>query len=288
MKDIIEYLLKIEKTAGDIYRDASVFFGQDQEFARFLSLLSEDEADHFDAVSDAMRASVDNTGTGPALIRLDAGTIEKVERPFVEVREKLLSGDLTREAMIECIVTVEFSEWNDIFLYFVNTLRDSSWDFQRLAAMVQQHKKRIEAFLEPLPDCQEHLEKIRRLPGVWLQRILIVEADPAITAFLSVVLEREGIVETAKDGEEGLRKTGEQYFDIIVSDVNMPPMSGIEFYKEAVLRDNSIGKRFLFFTDHPSPENVTFFATHNVRYVMKPAGLGEIKMAVRDVMNGTF
>lgn len=287
MKDIIEYLLKIEKTAGDIYRDASVFFRQDKEFARFLSLLAEDEADHFDAVFDATRGSVDNTGTEPAFIRLDADTIEKFERPFVEVREKLLSGDLTREAMIEFIVTVEFSEWNDIFLYFVNTLRDSSWDFQRLAAMVQRHKKRIEAFLEPLPDCQEHLEKIRRLPGVWQQKILIVEDDPAIAAFLSVLLEREGIVETAEDGEEGLRKTGEQYFDIIVSDVNMSPMSGIEFYREAVLQDNSIGERFLFFTGRPSPENVAFFETHNVRYMTKPADLSEINMAVRDVMYGT-
>ncbi len=287
MKDYIEYLLKVEKTAGDIYRDASVFFKQDKEFARFLSLLAEDEADHFDAVLDATKGSVDVTGTEPAFIRLDAGTMERFERPFAEVREKLLSGNLTREAMIECIVTVEFSEWNHIFLYFVNTLRSSSWDFQRLAAMIQQHKKRIEAFLEPLPDCQEHLEKIRRLPGVWQQRILIVEDDMATAQLLSVVLAGKGVIEMADDVEQALRKTNEHYFDIIISSLDMPLMSGVEFYKKAATRDTRIGERFLFFTNPPTPENLAFFEEHNLRFLTKPMKLNEIKTAVYDIMHGT-
>lgn len=287
MKEIIEYLLKIEKTAGDIYRDASVFFQHDKEFARFLSLLAEDEADHFDAIVSADESFVGNADKVPAFISLNSTTKQKIERPFIEAREKLLSGDLTKDAMISCIVEVEFSEWNHIFLYFVNMLRDSSWEFQRLAAVIQRHKERIEAYLESLPGGHKHLEKIRQLPGVWQQRILVIEDDAAIAALLSVILAREGIVERAENAEEGLRKMSKQYFDIIISDFDMPAVSRMELYEQAAKKDSSIRERFLLFTGHLTSENLAFFAKHSLRYMTKPAELNEIKMAVRDIMHGT-
>ena len=41
MKEIFDYLVKIETMAGETYQDASVFFREDKEFAEFLGLLAE-------------------------------------------------------------------------------------------------------------------------------------------------------------------------------------------------------------------------------------------------------
>jgi CheY-like chemotaxis protein len=284
VKEIIDFLLEIEKMAGDIYKDASAFFKHDEEFARFLSLLAEDEASHLDIMVNAGKYLAGMNEEAPAFINLSSATKKKIERPFMEIRENLLEGNLTKEIMISCIVTAEFSEWNHVFLYVVNTFRDASLEFQRLAAKIHEHKKGIETFLESLPDGQKHLEKVRRLPGIWREKILVVEDNPAIAELLSIVLAEEGMVKTVENGEEGLRKTSEEYFDVIVSDVDMPIMSGIEFYKQAAERDTSIGERFLFFTGYPTSENIDFFEKHNLRYMTKPADIDKIRTGVRDLL----
>mgnify|MGYP003641421207 CR=1 FL=1 len=59
--------------------------------------------------------------------------------------------------------------------------------------------------------------------------VLVVEDDPTILQLLEVNFEMEGFtVVAAVDGADGLRKATEAPPDIIVSDVMMPNMSGIE------------------------------------------------------------
>ncbi len=287
MRETIEYLLKIEKTAGDIYTEAAVFFRKDKEFARFLSLLAEDEADHFDAVTDVkeqLEHLAGNADKAPAFITLDAVTKRDIERPFIEAREKLLAGDLTKDAMMSLIVAVEFSEWNHIFLYFLNTMRGGSLEFQRLAAMIEQHKKRIETFLESLPEGHKYLEMVRGLPSVWRPRILIVEDDVQIAQLLSAVLARQGEIETVESGERALQKTSVRYFDVIISDVHMPVMNGIEFYSQAAKADANVRERFLFLTAFPTDENIAFFTKNQLKYMEKPIPLDKVRRAVQDIV----
>ncbi|HEU5085269.1 MAG TPA: response regulator, partial [Acidimicrobiales bacterium] len=59
--------------------------------------------------------------------------------------------------------------------------------------------------------------------------VLVVEDDPTILQLLDVNFEMEGyLVLRAEDGEQGLAVALESRPDIIVSDVMMPKMSGIE------------------------------------------------------------
>jgi DNA-binding response OmpR family regulator len=59
--------------------------------------------------------------------------------------------------------------------------------------------------------------------------VLVVEDDPTILQLLEVNFEMEGfLVLTAEDGEEGLAVAREAIPDVIVSDVMMPKMSGLE------------------------------------------------------------
>ena len=284
MRDLVKYLLKIEKMAGDLYRDASAFFVEDRDLAVFLSLLSADEVLHFQIMTEAdeyLRSKTDET---PAFVSLDDSAREKIERPLVENRKLLLANTLSKEDMINLVVTTEFSEWNDIFLYVVNTLRETSREFQEAAADIQEHKERIQTYLESLPGAVKYLKKIRGLPEVWEQSVLVVEDNPVIADLLSTMFSREYVVETAEHGKQGLEKIKDHHFDVIISDVNMPVMNGLEFFEQASDMDQDIKKRFLFFTGYPRPETVSFLEKHDLKYLTKPADLDRIKEVVRGMM----
>ena len=67
-----------------------------------------------------------------------------------------------------------------------------------------------------------------RLSGL---RILVVDDDPGICHTMKQILEASGcLVETASDGEEGLRRVESGPLDLVLSDVVMPNMDGYELY----------------------------------------------------------
>ena len=67
-------------------------------------------------------------------------------------------------------------------------------------------------------------------------RILVVDDEPSICEIAGQILEGEGYeVLTAKDGLEGLNALSKSLPDLIISDLNMPRMSGFEFL--AVVRE---------------------------------------------------
>ena len=61
------------------------------------------------------------------------------------------------------------------------------------------------------------------------KKILIVDDEPDILEILSYNLRKEGyLVETANNGEEGLKKAIEIMPDLIILDIMMPQMDGVE------------------------------------------------------------
>jgi CheY-like chemotaxis protein len=61
-------------------------------------------------------------------------------------------------------------------------------------------------------------------------RVLVVDDDPSIRETATLILESEGFeVRTAADGVEGLHSLSKSLPDLIISDLNMPRMSGFEF-----------------------------------------------------------
>jgi CheY-like chemotaxis protein len=202
----------------------------------------------------------------------------------MEYKNRLSTGYLTKEDMIACIITIEFSEWNDVFLYVVNTLKQSSRSFEDGAAKIQQHKRHIESFFKALPNGQQYLEKIEQLPSVWETKILVVDDFEPIVELLRAILRRQGLVETAQNGKEALDKTAEHYFDVIVSDVDMPVLNGMEFYDRAVEMDAKISERLLFFTGALTPERLAFFEKNNLQYLVKSVTVEKIRQAVAEVI----
>jgi DNA-binding response OmpR family regulator len=62
-----------------------------------------------------------------------------------------------------------------------------------------------------------------------MPQVLIIDDEPGIRKLLSMILRRKGYsVETAADGEEGLRKFGQDPADLIITDIIMPDMDGLQ------------------------------------------------------------
>jgi two-component system, NtrC family, nitrogen regulation response regulator NtrX len=64
--------------------------------------------------------------------------------------------------------------------------------------------------------------------------ILIIDDEKAIRKTLTEILSYEGYkIDEAGDGEEGLKKFGEKAYDIVLCDIKMPKIDGIEFLEKA-------------------------------------------------------
>ena len=284
MKETVDWLLKIENLAHSFYGEVGVAFKEDEKFSQFFRHLSQEEAWHAKVMESALEYLLQHSTAFS--ISVDDKTKEKIEATFINNRELLSAGDFSRESVIDCLVTTELSEWNNIFVYVVQSLKEDR-KFMPVAAKMHRHLLDIEHFLGALPEGRRHLPAINSLPRVWKEHILIIDDDLAIVNFLSKLLEFEGQVSTAQNGKEGLQKIKEQYFDVIISDISMPVMNGLEFYSQASAFDPEIGKRIIFFSGAPSPEHTNFFKQNNLKFLMKPAPIMEIVNNVSAILHKT-
>jgi two-component system, NtrC family, nitrogen regulation response regulator NtrX len=64
--------------------------------------------------------------------------------------------------------------------------------------------------------------------------ILIIDDEKAIRKTLTEILSYEGYkIDEAGDGEEGLKRFAEKAYDIVLCDIKMPKVDGIEFLEKA-------------------------------------------------------
>ena len=78
-------------------------------------------------------------------------------------------------------------------------------------------------------------------------KILIVEDDPTFRGLLATILEDMGHqVTLAQDGLEGLAKLQQGSFDLVLSDLKMPKLGGLELFRSA--REELAGTPFVLIT----------------------------------------
>lgn len=284
MNEITKWLIDVERLVGGFYESAAWAFKGDVKLTDFLRHLAEEETGH----SQVLERAVEYLEGRPDIISaitVDEATMARIEAPFHDYKRKLETGELGRDAVIESMALAEFSEWNDVFLYVMNILKEGVPEFRTIAAKMQTHKQHIEAFLESLPGGGNWHEMICRIPPVWEPHILIVEDHEPIAEFLNTYLGREGTVATAVNGNEGLQKVKERYFDIILTDLDMPGMNGIALYLAAEQLYPGIRNRFLFMAGNPSDEDIAFFKDRRLPYMIKPMLLDEITTSVHAILD---
>ena len=101
-------------------------------------------------------------------------------------------------------------------------------------------------------------------------RVLVVDDDEDMRAALSEALARLGLsTETATDGEDGLRKVEADRFDLVISDIKMPNMGGIELL--AKIKEVSPELPVIMMTAYGSVEtSVEAIRAGASDYILKP------------------
>lgn len=269
-EDLFTWLCDIEDLACNFYKRAADSFKEDPVLVNFLRRLAEDEAQHFQLIASA-RDLFRGAGEFPrSAVIVDAATRDRLEKPVRDSLAKLLGGELTQTALLSNIVKAEFSEWNDIFLYVVTTCQKDSKALQHIAATVQAHQDRIEKYLHGLPEALRPAQHLRDLPKIWEHAFLVVEDEPVIRLLWERLLQRRGRVESANNGREGLEKTERSFFDVIITDIDMPVMNGLEFFRQATLHNRELTKQFVFCTGNVTSEVAEVASTNRIPLLPKP------------------
>ena len=113
-----------------------------------------------------------------------------------------------------------------------------------------------------------------------MARILITEDEDSLRSFVARALRLDGhdTVEAA-DGAEGLEALSGGNFDLLLSDIRMPVMDGIELTHKAAAAHP--GLRILLMTGYAEQrERADDLATKIIDVVSKPFSLPDIRTAV--------
>jgi DNA-binding NtrC family response regulator len=113
-----------------------------------------------------------------------------------------------------------------------------------------------------------------------MANILIVEDEPKMRRLLEISLGEEGHnVQVAPDAEMALRNLHANSFDVILTDVKLPGMSGLEFLHEARRLNASVP--IVVMTAYGSVETaVEAMKMGASDYVLKPFTMAEMKLVV--------
>ena len=115
-------------------------------------------------------------------------------------------------------------------------------------------------------------------------RLLIVDDEPALCDMLADSFRLGGYeVETALDGKTALRLTETSKFDLIISDINMPYMDGLEFI-ERLRATGDETPAIMLSARGTRPDINAALRIGADDYVAKPFGLEELALRVAAVL----
>ena len=283
MNQQINWQAEREEEIEALYRSAAVRFAAQQEFAAFLLTLAAQEREHGKLLRQLLRPEVVDTAGVDQLC--DPGVRQSTEKLIAASWLTLASANLTEQRMLEVIVQLEFSEWNSLFLLTMNWSGQNDGEFRRMLDEIELHRKTVEDYLLQVPGSDELYQMIHTLAPLWKKRILIVDDDPVIARLLEIIMTPFGNLEVTTDPAEALKHLRQRHFDVMISDVCMPEMDGIELYQQAIKLDPEIGKHFLFFTATNHQDHLRFIAENNIPTLKKPANLKILQEAMTSLLS---
>ena len=117
-------------------------------------------------------------------------------------------------------------------------------------------------------------------------RILIIDDEENILTVLRKALQREGYeTDTVLDALNGLSILSSSEYDLVLCDIEMPKMNGIEFFREIEGRFPRMADRILFMTGEVlSPSIQEFLQERHVSIIAKPFDLPTLYQGVHDVL----
>ncbi|TMI97193.1 MAG: sigma-54-dependent Fis family transcriptional regulator [Bacteroidetes bacterium] len=115
--------------------------------------------------------------------------------------------------------------------------------------------------------------------------ILIIDDEKAIRKALTEILSAEGYkTEEAGDGEEGLKKFKERSYDVVLCDIKMPKLDGIEFLQKAT--ESNADVPVIMISGHGNIETAVDAVKKGAfDYISKPPDLNRMLITIRNAMD---
>ena len=116
------------------------------------------------------------------------------------------------------------------------------------------------------------------------QQVLVVDDEANLRRVLAAQLARDGYdVHVAGDGEEGLAMLREHHIDLVITDLRMPRVDGMELLREALRLDADLP--VVMITAHGTVDNaVEALKTGAFDYLTKPFDQAEVRTIVRKAL----
>lgn len=118
-----------------------------------------------------------------------------------------------------------------------------------------------------------------------MAKILIIDDEKAIRGTLREILEYEKYdVEEAENGQEGLEKIQSNNYDVILCDIKMPKMDGLEVLERATMLEKDA--QFIMVSAHGNIETAVEATKKGAfDFIQKPPDLNRLLVSVRNAMD---
>jgi CheY-like chemotaxis protein len=113
-----------------------------------------------------------------------------------------------------------------------------------------------------------------------MKKILITDDEPHVSLLLKQFLERAGYsVETALNGEQALALLAEQMPDVLITDVQMPKMNGIDLCETITSRYPDLGLFIILMTSRTDRDIRLWVEKHSQIVLMeKPLSMRRLAL----------
>jgi DNA-binding NtrC family response regulator len=118
-----------------------------------------------------------------------------------------------------------------------------------------------------------------------MSSILIIDDERAIRKTLTEILSYEGYkIEEASDGEEGLKKFSEKIYDVVLCDIKMPKMDGIEFLEKS--KEVNPDVPVIMISGHGNVDTAVEAVKKGAfDYISKPPDLNRLLITLRNALD---
>jgi len=116
-------------------------------------------------------------------------------------------------------------------------------------------------------------------------KILVVDDEESMCRFMEIMLSKEGYqVDTANDGYSGVNLLKQSEYDLVIADLNMPEMTGIDLLKE--IKSFKQKQDFIVMTAYATVDTaIEAMKQGAIDYITKPFKVDEIKLVIEKSIN---